>query len=223
MIALIQLLYSLWPCLFLLVLIPQASFRSRVILYLSGWVLWAVFGMALLFSARPPLGLINEPVNSLLFAASGLLAAAILAAPPLLRRLREQHALKNAQRIDDLRRLSPEQFEALVAAYFNQYGHRALQTGRSGDHGIDLVVQSRQGEKWIVQCKRWRGSAGEPLVRELFGAMHHAGAQRAFLMTTGTITPQARLWAKDKPLSLYDGESLVRLFRRLHKKRTLKH
>ena len=223
MIALIQLLYSFWPVLFLILLIQKARLRRRLVIFLAGWGLWAAFGLALFFSGSPSLGLIGEPANSLLFAVSGLLAAGILAAPTLLQNLRMRRALRNAQRIDDLRRLPPAEFEALIAAYFNQYGHKATHTGRSGDHGIDLLIQSRQGEKWIVQCKRWRGSVGEPLVRELFGAMHHAGAQHAFLITTGTITPQARMWAKDKPLSLYDGRSLVRLLRRLHKKQTLKH
>ncbi len=113
--------------------------------------------------------------------------------------------------------MSPEQFEALVAKLFTAYGHDVENVGVSSDHGVDIRVISDRGEKWVVQCKRYSGSVGEPIVRDLFGTMLHEGAQRAYLITTGGITKQAVDWADGKPIVLYDGEGLVKLIRRAKK------
>lgn len=193
--------------------------RKRLAAVLAAWGVWVVFALGLLFAGEPPLGLIPEPANTILFVLSGLGLAAFLGGPDLLEWVRIQRALMTARSIDDLRRLSPADFEELIAAYFRQYGFRVRRTGRSGDHGVDLVVYTRKQGKWIVQCKRWKGQVGEPAVRELYGAMHHEGARRAFLMTSGGFTPQALAWAKGKPITLYDGQGLVRLIRRVQKRR----
>jgi hypothetical protein len=84
-----------------------------------------------------------------------------------------------------------------------------LRTPFWGDHGIDLNVE-RQDERAIVQCKHWPGRAvGEPVLRDLYGTLHHVAAQSAYLVTTGSATPAAREWAKDKPIHLWDWRYLI--------------
>jgi hypothetical protein len=115
--------------------------------------------------------------------------------------------------LEQLRALSPDEFETWVAARFREQGYRARRTGQTGDHGVDVQAE-RRDEKVVVQCKRYRDtSIGEPVLRDLYGAMHHAGATRAVLATTGRISDAARAWAEDKPIDLWDGETLVRLRR----------
>ena len=115
--------------------------------------------------------------------------------------------------------LTPGEFEKLVANLFKANGHQAQVLGGSADHGVDVVVLSNENEKWIIQCKRYNGSVGEPVVRDLYGAMGHEGAQRAYLVTTGSFTTQAKEWAVGKPIVLYDGLTLVRLIKstKLHR------
>ena len=227
LIELIQLLFSFWPFIFLALLLPWRTpdpgwftrLRHRLLAFLAAWGLWAFFGMLLLTTGVPTLGLIPEPINTLLYLLFGLLAAAVWISPVFTTYIRIHRAMRTARSVDDLRRLSPDNFEELVAAFFRQFGYKVRRTGRSGDHGIDLLIYTKKDGKWVVQCKRWRGSVGEALIRELYGAMHHEQAQRAFLMTTGTLTPSAVSWAKGKPITLYDGEGLVRLLKHLQKVR----
>ena len=113
------------------------------------------------------------------------------------------------QKAQDLLDISPAQFEKMVVELYGIRGYSAKQIGATGDHGVDVVVQTPKGEKWIVRCKKWRGSVGEPVVREFFGTMHHEKADRGILVTTGTFTRQAREWAKGKPLSLVDGKEFL--------------
>lgn len=119
--------------------------------------------------------------------------------------------LSSIKHLEEMKSLSPDDFEALIARLFKSNGHKVTLVGGRSDHGVDIVVTNAQGQNWIVQCKRYSGSVGEPVVRDLYGTMLHEEAQGAYLMTTGTFTQKAQDWAVGKPIILYDGEALVRL------------
>jgi HJR/Mrr/RecB family endonuclease len=73
------------------------------------------------------------------------------------------------------------------------------------------LIATGQGETVVVQCKRyWAAMVGEPGLRDLYGALHHAGANRAILVTTGRLTRGALQWASGKPVETWDGHELVR-------------
>ncbi len=62
-----------------------------------------------------------------------------------------------------------------------------------------------------MQCKRYRGTVGAPIVRDLYGTMVHHGAGYAYLVTNSTFSEEARIWAAGKPIELIDGRRLVDL------------
>src|SRR5690606_38671209 len=93
-------------------------------------------------------------------------------------------------------------------------GYKVQHIGHSGDHGVDVELRTKNGEYWVVQCKRYRGSVGESVVRELYGTMVAENADRAVLVTTAKITPPARAWARGKPIDLIDGAALLFLIDR---------
>jgi len=63
-------------------------------------------------------------------------------------------------------------------------------TAGSADHGVDLLA-TRAGEKVVVQCKRYRDrSVGEPVVRDLYGAMQHENADRGYYLVTAAYFPR---------------------------------
>ena len=111
---------------------------------------------------------------------------------------------------DDLRKLSPEQFEQWCAARLREQGFRVSEVGGQGDHGVDLIAE-RGDERIVVQCKRWFGIrlVGEPQVRDLYGAMHHESATGAMVITTGVFSEPALAWARGKPVLLWDVERLI--------------
>lgn len=110
----------------------------------------------------------------------------------------------------DLQRLSPADFERWCAARLREQGYAVQHVGAQGDHGIDLIAQ-RDGERTIVQCKRWNSSKtiGESHIRDLYGAMHDANAVRAVVVTTGYFSEAATSWAQGKPILLWDVERLA--------------
>lgn len=110
----------------------------------------------------------------------------------------------------DLRALSPNQFEEWCAGRLREQGYRVTVVGGQGDHGVDLVAE-REGARMVVQCKRWFGVrlVGEPQVRDLFGAMQHDQASSAMVITTGQYSEAATKWAQGKPIRLWSAEQLV--------------
>lgn len=109
---------------------------------------------------------------------------------------------------DQLRTMDGTEFEHWVGELFRRAGFRVEITQPSGDHGVDLWV-STEGCLIAVQCKRWDGSVGEPVVRDLYGAMMAGKAQWGCVVTTGSFTGQAELFSADKPLYLMALDSLM--------------
>lgn len=110
---------------------------------------------------------------------------------------------------DQMYALSPKAFEHYVADLFRRKGYRVVVRGRSGDHGVDLELTAPGGRRAIVQCKRYRDTVGEEIVRGLFGTLLHETAHHAFLVTTADISSAAAKWAAGKPMTLIDGPTLV--------------
>lgn len=111
---------------------------------------------------------------------------------------------------NDLRYLSPDQFEKWCADRLREQGYRVTVVGGQGDHGVDLIAE-REGAKTVVQCKRWFGVrlVGEPQVRDLFGAMQHERASSAMVITTGQYSEAATTWAQGKPIRLWGIDQLM--------------
>jgi restriction system protein len=113
--------------------------------------------------------------------------------------------------INDIYAFSPGQFEEFVGFLFHRMGYEARVVGHTGDEGIDIELR-RAGDpsspRIVAQCKRYRGSVGQPIVREFYGSFAER-ATEGYLVTTGTFTDPAREWAQSRPLHLVDGRALM--------------
>lgn len=124
------------------------------------------------------------------------------------RELEHLRTLGQPSALARLKQIDPTVFEFLTALLFEERGYPAVTTGKPGDEGVDVLLQD--GEYvGVVQCKRYDGSVGQPTIRDLYGTMFHNGAEEAYLVTTGTVTRQARDWAFGKPIYLVDGDALA--------------
>lgn len=105
-------------------------------------------------------------------------------------------------------------FENFVAGLLEAMGFRAQVTKKSGDGGVDIIAHrdALGFEPPIikVQVKSSSGSLGEPEVKQLKGNL--SGGEKGLLVTLGTISPKAELFARTVPdIRLIDGAALVRL------------
>ncbi len=140
-----------------------------------------------------------------------LLGLAVVAAAAAFYRRR---LLDRQRDLESLRQTTWQDFERLVGEVYRRQGYRVIETGGGGaDGGIDLKL-TKDGETWLVQCKRWRQEkVGVKVARELFGVVAGEQATGGILITTSAFTPDAEDFARGKPLTLVAGEELLRRVR----------
>lgn len=104
-------------------------------------------------------------------------------------------------------------FELLVGEHFRRQGFAVEETAGGADGGIDLIAM-KNGEKYLIQCKQWKAyKVGVKVVRELLGVMVGDAATGGFVVTSGTFTRDAVIFAKDNNITLLDGKSLQRMIK----------
>lgn len=116
---------------------------------------------------------------------------------------------------ENINQLSGVEFERVCQQLVENMGFEAETTKASGDGGIDLIAYNHQpllSGKYIIQCKRYSGSVGEPIIRDLYGVVMSERANKGILMTTGTFTKSAINFADGKPIELIDGVAMQNLF-----------
>ena len=114
----------------------------------------------------------------------------------------------------DMKAISPIDFEKLTQTVLNSMGLVAELTKKTGDGGIDIIAYNKQpviGGKYIIQCKRYNGSVGEPIIRDLYGVVCSERANKGILISTGTFTQSAKKFALDKQIELIDGHDFEQL------------
>ncbi|WP_411071204.1 restriction endonuclease [Streptomyces sp. cmx-4-25] len=117
----------------------------------------------------------------------------------------------------DLLSMDPVAFEGLVAELFRARGLQAVTTRRSNDGGVDVEALDPDpisGGSILVQVKRYRNTVPPSAVRDLFGTVQGAGANKGVLVTTSKFGPGSYAFADGKPLTLISGTELVDLLHR---------
>lgn len=121
-----------------------------------------------------------------------------------------------------LKELEPDAFERLCQRVLRESGFVQVQvTDRSGDGGIDghgmVKMAGLLNFPVVFQCKRYEGSVGPDVIRELRGSMD-GRADRGLVITTGRFTKGAREEATRDgatPVDLIDGDDFVEKLRDL--------
>lgn len=125
--------------------------------------------------------------------------------------------LSSVEILEELRQLSPPEFEQVVEIMLQRLGYRQVKrTGGSGDLCVDIHAVSRRGEQIAIQCKRY--AAGHKVGSEemqTFIAMAYLEhkADWGLYVTTSSYTKTAQALGERHRIELVDGECLVELLR----------
>ena len=106
--------------------------------------------------------------------------------------------------------LSGIEFEEELGALYRRLGYRVESTPRTGDQGIDLIL-NKSGKRTIVQCKRYKDPAGPAVARELYGSLKASSAHNAVLACTAGFTQGVREFVRGKPIALISASDLVKM------------
>jgi SNF2 family DNA or RNA helicase len=154
----------------------------------------------------------EEALERELLADLGAMPAGLIVAPP-------------AQPLspEDVRRLSPEHFEALVAALEERHGARVLLTPYTADGGIDVIAVQPQAIR-LIQCKHTSGNTpvDADVIAEVVAAFDGYRARwlatlalqrplRPVIVTNEEGTRQLQRAAKERNVEVITGMQLWRL------------
>jgi len=93
--------------------------------------------------------------------------------------------------------------------------HSSLENGLEAC-GLDKALL--RGGKIVFHAKRSIKPIQVSAVKEIFGSVIHEGAIKGILITTADFSPEAYEFAKNKPISLINGISLLSLFEKYGQK-----
>lgn len=121
--------------------------------------------------------------------------------------------------IFELRQMDSIQFEHYVANLFRKRGYSAKVTVASGDDGVDVQV-SKNGEKAVVQCKRYAESncVGSEEIQRFIGSMQIYKVRKGFFVATTRFTAHAVRLAHAHHVELIDDVRLAEMIRKVFPK-----
>ena len=111
-----------------------------------------------------------------------------------------------------------KRFEDLCQKFYEAKGIRSAVTPLGPDGGIDIRLYQENSDRVtaIVQCKAWGESyVGVKPIRELLGVMVHEKVEKAFFMTTGKYSDEAKAFATPNRITLIDGTMFLAMLNRL--------
>lgn len=104
-------------------------------------------------------------------------------------------------------------FEKQITDLYTRLGFYARKTKNTGDGGVDIFLVDSDGKNTIVQCKAHKHKVGPHIVRDLYGTMKGARADKAILINLGGFTPGVYKFIEDKmgEIELKDLEGVLKL------------
>ncbi len=130
-----------------------------------------------------------------------------------LRRVDEAINVRRDSVCSSVLQIEAREFEYDIARLVTKMGYRAYATKATGDDGVD-VFATKDGERLVIQCKRWRNKAvGRAVVDELGGTARRYEATGAILATTSYFSEDAIKAAQELKITLWDFDRLCHLFR----------
>ena len=100
------------------------------------------------------------------------------------------------------------EFEQYAARLLSENGIEVLEETRAtGDFGADFVLMLN-GERTVLQCKRYARPIGVKAVQEALAAMPYYKCSKAAVITNSTFTRQARELAEESGAILWDGSDV---------------
>lgn len=136
-----------------------------------------------------------------------LIVAAILLGRGIVWLVRERRLARSG--IHEIDRMNGLTFERRLAHLFAGLGYRVEQTRARGDYGADLVLE-QNGQRTVVQAKRWTKNVGVKAVQEAVAAKPMYRCDRAMVVTNRYFTEQAKRLAKANEVTLWNRDELVR-------------
>ncbi len=123
--------------------------------------------------------------------------------------------------INEMDNMNGTEFEEFLDVVFTRMGYRVRHMGKSGDYGVDLVLEkqyrnednkfSSRKLRIAVQAKRYRNNVGNKAVQEVYSGMAMYKCNAGWVVTNSGFTRAAIEQAEGCGVRLVDRQKLLRM------------
>lgn len=115
--------------------------------------------------------------------------------------------------ISQLNSLSGVEFEMYLKILFEKMGYNVQMTKKSKDFGADLILE-KNGQKNIVQAKRFSHTVGISAVQEIISARAHYNVHGAIVVSNQNFSKEAQILATENDVLLAGKTELQSLIKK---------
>lgn len=112
--------------------------------------------------------------------------------------------------INEIDMMSGIEFEKRMAILFSNLGYKASLTPNN-DFGGDIILESKENKKTVIQCKRWNNKVDVKAVQETSTAVQFYDADEGIILTNNYLTPRAKELANKVNVRVWEREKLIEL------------
>ncbi|MGE0737934.1 restriction endonuclease [Sulfurimonas sp.] len=106
--------------------------------------------------------------------------------------------------------LSGEDFEELLIEKFIFFNFNAKKTAVTGDFGADIVVDMKDGTRFIIQCKRFKSKVNLKAVQEVVASLAHYNGDIGIVITNNEFLSSAISLAQSNGIELWGNLELMK-------------
>jgi len=128
--------------------------------------------------------------------------------------IREKQSFRSS--LTHLKKMNPYDFEEYVGNIYENLGFAIKQTPKSGDEGVDLVLE-KQNQYHIVQCKRYDGTVSSSEIRAFLGTLTYHKIEAGKFVTTGRFSSPCYEFERKYNIELVEGNDLMKMARKVLK------
>ncbi len=112
----------------------------------------------------------------------------------------------DVEKIDEL---SGKEFENLLIGHFKKLGFKTKDTPSTGDYGADIIVDTGDDTRFIIQCKRFKSKVNLKAVQEVVGALAHFNGDIGIVITNSSFLNSAVKLAESNDIELWSQNELM--------------
>ncbi len=112
--------------------------------------------------------------------------------------------------IENIDKLSGIEFEQLLIQQFQKLGYKTIETPSTGDFGADIIVDTENETRFIIQCKRFKNKVNLKAVQEVVGAIAHFNGDLGIVITSSSFLNSAIKLAESNDIELWDKNKLMK-------------
>lgn len=112
--------------------------------------------------------------------------------------------------INEIDMMTGIEFEKRMAILFSNHGYKASLTPNT-DFGGDIILESKDNKKLVVQCKRWNSKVGVKAVQEILTAVQYYDADEGIILTNNYLTTKGKELADKVKIKVWDRNKLIEL------------